>query len=162
MVAGDGTCCLDGEPADAWRLIDLGQAPPVGQRQRLDRFRQIVRPEDFGSVNWELVVDAGPCVIRNPDRAPHLVAVRASSSDLANASGSRSTAFASDASDAGERGRAATASRARAAARSGSTAGMVSVGSVPSTLSHHPDTNRHGPRTTGRSPGAATAWGSSR
>ncbi|MCP3989369.1 MAG: hypothetical protein GY724_09860 [Actinomycetia bacterium] len=91
---------------------------------------------DLGSVDRELVVDAGPCVIRNPDRPPHLLVARASSSDLVIASGNRSKALASDASAAGASGRAATASLASAVARSGSTAGKASVGSIPSTLLH--------------------------
>ncbi len=104
-------------------------------------------PKDLRSVNRELVADAGPCVIRNPDRSPHLLAARASSSDLAIASGKRSTALASDDSAVGERGRAATASPASAATRSGSTAGTVSVGSMARTLPHPTDNDWHGPRT---------------
>jgi hypothetical protein len=38
VVASDGASRLDCETANAWRLLDLRQTPPVDQRQGLDRF----------------------------------------------------------------------------------------------------------------------------
>ncbi len=143
VVASNGASSLDGESPDTWRSLDLGETPPVDQGQRLDRLGQIVSPKDLGPVDWQLFVDARRCVIRDPDRSAHVLAARASSSDLAIASGNRSTARASDASADDERGRAAIASLARAAARSGSTPGAVSVGSIYSTLSRSSDNTRH-------------------
>lgn len=142
VVASYGASSLDGESADARRVLDLRETPPVDHGQSLDRFRQIVRTKDLGPVDRKLFNDAGYCMIRNADRPRHLVAARASSSDLVIASGSRATALASEASAAGDKGREAIESLARAAVRSGSTTGMVSAGSMPSTLSPHPDNNR--------------------
>jgi hypothetical protein len=142
VVASYCASSLDGESADARRLLDLRETPPVDHGQSLDRFRQIVRTEDLGPVDRKLFIDAGLCMIRNPDRPRHVVAARASSSDLVIASGSRATALASEASAAGDKGREAIESLARAVARLGSTIGMVSAGSMPSTLSRHPDNDR--------------------
>ena len=50
VMTGDRASSFDGEAADGLRLIDLGQARPVDQGQRLDRFGQIMSPKDIGSV----------------------------------------------------------------------------------------------------------------